>query len=83
LLANSYPCRLVIDCSTLKDTSKKSAGDHVWNEIFASDAWLHIDPTEKRVDEKSMYATEWNKDVNMVYAISRRGIADVTESYRT
>jgi hypothetical protein len=82
LLVNSYTCRLVIDCSTLKDTSKKSAGDHVWNEIFTSGTWLHVDPTEKRIDEKSMYATEWNKDVNLIYAISRSGIMDVTESYR-
>ena len=82
LLAKSYTCRLVIDCSTLRDKSKKVAGDHVWNEILTDNAWLHVDPTEKRVDQKSMYATEWNKDVNSVYAISRSGIVDVTESYR-
>jgi hypothetical protein len=82
LLAKSYTCRLIIDCSALRDKSKKAAGDHVWNEVLADNVWLHVDPTEKRVDQKSMYATEWNKDVNLVYAISRSGIADVTDSYR-
>jgi hypothetical protein len=82
LLANSYTCRLVIDCSTLRDKSKKAAGDHVWNEIFTDKSWLHVDPTEKRVDQKPMYATEWNKDVNLIYAISRSGIVNITETYR-
>jgi hypothetical protein len=82
LLTRSYVCRLVIDCSTLMDKSKIVAGDHLWNEVLANNAWLHIDPTEKRVDQRLMYATEWNKEVNLVYAISRSGIVNVTESYR-
>jgi hypothetical protein len=82
LLANSYTCRLVIDCSILPDKSKKISGDHVWNEVFTSNTWLHVDPTEKRINKKSMYAAEWNKDVNLVYAITSDGMLDVTESYR-
>ena len=82
LLANSYACRLIIDCSILKDKAKKISGDHVWNEVFTSNTWLHVDPTEKRINKKSMYAAEWNKDVNLVYAITGSGILDVTESYR-
>ena len=82
LRANSYMCRLVIDCSTLRDKSRKAAGDHVWNEIFIANTWLHVDPTEKKVNQKLMYAAEWNKDVNLIYAISKNGIVDVTESYQ-
>ncbi|MCJ7719375.1 hypothetical protein MUO69_05535, partial [Candidatus Bathyarchaeota archaeon] len=71
-----------IDCSTLQDKSKKAAGDHVWNEILIEGAWLHVDPTEKRIDQPLMYALEWSKDVNMVYAITEKGILDVTKDYR-
>jgi hypothetical protein len=34
LLTNNYRTRIVIDCSELKDRSKKAAGDHVWNEVM-------------------------------------------------
>jgi hypothetical protein len=81
LLANSYMCRLIVDCSTLTNKSKKSAGDHVWNEVLVESMWLHIDPTERRIDRKAMYCSEWKKDVNLVYAISRDRTVDVTESY--
>jgi hypothetical protein len=82
LLANGYQSRIVIDCSTLKDMSKRVAGDHVWDEILIDDAWVHVDPTEKRINQPSMYALEWRKDVNLVYAISEKEILDVTENYR-
>jgi transglutaminase-like putative cysteine protease len=83
LLATGYECRILIDCSTLKDKSKVVAGDHVWNEVFVDNSWMHVDPTEKRINEPLMYAQNWNKDVNLVYAISRREISKVTEKYTT
>ena len=83
LLANGYRSRIVIDCSTLKDKSKRVAGDHVWNEILTDGAWTHVDPTEKRINQPSMYALEWHKDVNLVYAIEEKEILDVTENYRS
>jgi hypothetical protein len=82
LLANSYQTRLVIDCSVLQDKSKNVAGDHVWNEILSENIWIHVDPTEKRVNCPSMYALEWSKDVNLVYAIAEEQILNVTENYR-
>ena len=82
LQANCYRARILIDCSTLQDKSKKAAGDHVWNEILIEGAWLHVDPTEKRIDQPLMYALEWSKDVNMVYAITEKEILDVTKDYR-
>ena len=81
LVANGYQTRLVIDCSTLQDKSKKVAGDHVWVEVLIDGAWIHVDPTEKRIDQPLMYVLEWDKDVNLVYAISREATADVTTTY--
>ena len=81
LVANGYQTRLVIDCSTLQDKSKKVAGDHVWVEVLIDGAWVHVDPTEKRIDQPLMYALEWDKDVNLVYAISREATVDVTTTY--
>jgi hypothetical protein len=82
LLANGYRSRIVIDCSTLKDKSKRVAGDHVWDEVFIDGVWVHVDPTEKRINQPSMYALEWHKDVNLVYAIGENEILDVTENYK-
>jgi transglutaminase-like putative cysteine protease len=82
LLADGYRTRLVVDCSTLKDKSKKAAGDHVWVEVLINGIWVHVDPTEKRVNAPLMYALNWDKDVNLVYAITDREIVDVTENYK-
>jgi hypothetical protein len=81
LLAHGYKTRLVIDCSTLQNKSRKSAGDHVWVEVLVDNAWLHVDPTEKRIGQPLMYARDWRKDVNLVYAISEEEVVDVTGSY--
>ncbi len=81
LLANNYESRIVIDCSELKEKSKKAAGDHVWNEILIDGAWMHVDPTERRVNQPLMYVLEWEKEVNLVYAIAEKEILDVTNNY--
>lgn len=81
LLANNYESRIVIDCSELKEKSKKAAGDHVWNEILIDGAWMHVDPTERRVNQPLMYVVEWEKEVNLVYAIAGKEIFDVTNNY--
>lgn len=82
LLANRYRSRIVLDRSTLKDKTKKTAGDHVWNEILIDGIWIHVDPTEKRINQPLMYTSEWHKDVNMVYAIDEKEILDVTDRYK-
>jgi transglutaminase-like putative cysteine protease len=82
LLANAYECRIAIDCSTLEDKSKATAGDHVWNEVRVDGRWIHVDPTEGRINQPLMYAKEWNKDVNLVYAIAKEEILEVTRTYR-
>jgi transglutaminase-like putative cysteine protease len=82
LLANGYQCRIVIDCSTLQDKSKAAVGDHVWNEVLLDGGWVHIDPTERRINQPLMYALEWNKDVNLIYALDGKRILEVTQNYR-
>ncbi|HEY4674864.1 MAG TPA: transglutaminase-like domain-containing protein [Candidatus Bathyarchaeia archaeon] len=82
LLTNGYRTRLIIDCSTLKDKSRRAAGDHVWVEVLINGIWVHVDPTEKRIDAPLMYAVNWEKDVNLVYAITDREIVDVTKTYQ-
>ena len=73
---------MVVDCSTLRDKSKKVAGDHVWVEVFIDDGWVHVDPTTKRINEPLMYALGWKKDVNLVYAVTEGQIVDVTKTYQ-
>jgi hypothetical protein len=82
LLTNGYVCRLLIDCSQLKDRTKTSAGDHVWNELSLEGRWLHVDPTEERIDQPQMYARDWKKDVNLVYAVTENAVIDVTQTYK-
>jgi len=81
LLVNGYQTRIVIDCSTLRDKSKIVAGDHVWVEVLNEGAWVHVDPTEKRINQPLMYVNEWDKDVNLVYAVSEKEIIEVTKNY--
>lgn len=82
LLANDYPTRLVLDCSVLKDKSKEAAGDHVWVEIFVDGFWVHVDPTERRINEPLMYSLDWKKDVNLVLAVTGNQIVEVTKTYQ-
>ena len=90
LLANDIDCRIVVDCS--RKTDNRTAGDHVWVEVYVWEyreklrqivgEWVHVDPTEKRVGDKYMYVRDWNKNINLVYAITTDNIIDVTDTYR-
>jgi hypothetical protein len=82
LRTNGYQTRIVTDCSILRDKSKTAAGDHVWVEVLIDGAWVHVDPTEKRINKRLMYVNEWNKDVNLIYAFSEKEVADVTKDYK-
>jgi hypothetical protein len=86
-LANGYKTRLVFDASVLTNRSKSSAGDHVWVEVWVDNRWLHIDPTENRINDKYMYYNDWNKDINNVVAITKDDsgnvvTVDVTKDYQ-
>lgn len=72
-LANDYRARLILDLS-----------DHVWVEIWDEklDRWVHIDPSEKRIDDPEMYERDWKKNLKEVYAFERGKLQDVTKSYK-
>jgi len=71
--------RLVVD----------TTGDHIWNEVWIDDRWVHVDPTEvcswmvshpsgdslasKRIDNSSMYEKEWGKTIQLVLAFHTDG----------
>jgi len=79
-LANNIEVRLVIDCSV--KTDNRSTADHVWNEVYVDGKWIHVDPTENKIDQPDLYAVKWNKNVNRVYAITVDEIIDVTDTYK-
>ncbi|NIO36449.1 hypothetical protein GTO27_01965 [Candidatus Bathyarchaeota archaeon] len=72
-LANSYRARLVLDMS-----------DHVWTEIWNAEQnrWVHVDPSEKRINDPEMYERDWNKNLTEVYAFENGKLEDVTERYK-
>lgn len=73
-LANSYRARLVLDLS-----------DHAWTEIWNAkqSKWIHVDPSEKRINDPEMYERDWNKNLTEVYAFENGKLEDVTERYKT
>jgi transglutaminase-like putative cysteine protease len=72
-VAHGYRARLILDMS-----------DHVWTEIWdpTMQRWVHIDPSERRVDDPLMYEREWKKTLSKVYALENGRMEEVTESYR-
>jgi hypothetical protein len=72
-LAYGYRARLVVDVY----------GDHVWTEVFLNGSWVHVDPTEKVVDDQFMYQRDWHKNVKLVCAFEDSLVLDVTQNYRT
>jgi len=71
-LACGYRARLVVDIY----------GDHVWTEVFLNGSWVHVDPTEKIVNDPLMYQRDWHKEVKLVCAFEDSLVLDVTENYR-
>ncbi|CAG9795907.1 unnamed protein product [Diatraea saccharalis] len=59
--------------------------DHVWCEVFDydSNAWLHVDPCEGRLDAPLMYSHGWGKKLSYVIACSKDDLQDVTWRYTT
>lgn len=72
-LAHNYRARLVLDMS-----------DHVWTEIWDRKMrrWVHIDPSEKKIDDPLMYERDWKKNLKKVYAFEDGNMEDVTKTYR-
>ncbi len=72
-LANGYRARLILDMS-----------DHAWTEVWNTnlDKWIHVDPSEKKIDDPQMYERDWKKKLTEVYAFENGIIESVTESYK-
>ena len=72
-LANGYRARLILDLS-----------DHAWVEVWDAKLgrWIHVDPSEKRIDDPEMYERDWKKNLKEVYAFEKGRRQDVTDNYK-
>ncbi len=72
-LAHFYRARLILDMS-----------DHVWTEVWdqQKSGWVHVDPSEKRIDDPFMYERDWKKNLQEIYAFENGNIENVTQSYK-
>jgi len=72
-LAHWYRARLILDVS-----------DHVWTEVWDDQQkrWVHIDPSEKRIDDPFMYERDWKKNLQEIYAFENGNMEDVTQTYK-
>ena len=72
-LAHNYRARLILDMS-----------DHVWTEVWneKQKRWVHVDPSEKKIDDPEMYERDWKKDLKEVYAFENGNMQNVTSQYK-
>lgn len=72
-LANGYRARLILDMS-----------DHAWTEVWNEELkkWIHVDPSEKRINDPEMYERDWKKNLKEVYAFENGTLEDVTGTYK-
>jgi len=58
--------------------------DHVWTEVWDTKRrrWVHVDPTEKRIDDRFMYERDWKKNLTEVYAFENGAVENVTKKYK-
>jgi len=72
-LAHNYRARLILDMS-----------DHVWTEVWDNKQkrWVHVDPSEKKIDDPKMYERDWKKNLKEVYALENGSVENVTETYK-
>jgi len=72
-LAHWYRARLILDMS-----------DHVWTEVWdePQKRWIHVDPSEKRMNDPFMYERDWKKNLTEIYAFENGTMENVTKSYK-
>ncbi len=58
--------------------------DHVWTEVWDErhERWIHVDPSEKRIDDPEMYERDWKKDLKEIYAFENGITENVTKRYK-
>jgi hypothetical protein len=52
----------------------------VWDQ--EKKRWIHVDPSERRIDDPLMYERDWRKNLQRVYAFEDGKPVDVTTSYK-
>jgi transglutaminase-like putative cysteine protease len=72
-LAHNYRARLILDMT-----------DHVWTEVWDNETerWIHVDPSEKKIDDPLMYERDWKKKLKEIYAFENGNVEDVTKRYK-
>lgn len=72
-LAHKHRARLILDVS-----------DHVWTEVWSDKEkrWIHVDPSEKRIDDPLMYERDWKKNLKEIYAFENGNMENVTRQYK-
>jgi hypothetical protein len=72
-IAHNYRARLILDMS-----------DHVWTEVWneKQSRWVHVDPSEKRIDDPQMYERDWKKHLKEIYAFENGNSENVTKRYK-
>lgn len=72
-IAHGYRARLILDMS-----------DHVWTEVWDDEQgrWVHVDPSEKRIDDPKMYERDWKKNLTEIYAMENGTKENVTKNYK-
>jgi hypothetical protein len=72
-LAHGYRARIILDMT-----------DHVWTEVWnpRQERWVHVDPSERRIDDSKMYERDWKKNLTKVYAFENGISRDVTKNYK-
>ena len=72
-LAHNYRARLILDMT-----------DHVWTEVWDNKTkrWIHVDPSEKKIDDPLMYERDWKKNLKEIYAFENGNVEDVTKRYK-
>lgn len=72
-LAHNYRARIILDMS-----------DHVWTEVWNQNQrrWVHVDPSEKILDDPIMYERDWKKNLKEVYALENGQVENVTANYK-
>jgi peptide-N4-(N-acetyl-beta-glucosaminyl)asparagine amidase len=59
--------------------------DHVWTEVWDNKTkrWVHVDPSQKIIDDPMMYERDWKKKLKEIYAFENGNVEDVTKRYKT
>lgn len=83
-LAHGYQGRLIV--ATNISDPRNWYGEHVWAEVKLNNCWVHVDPSEQKWNETSIYETwPWGKDIGSkikIYAFEDGKYEDVTLNYK-